>query len=85
MPAVRYQWYTPQVNAGIPRHGDKAKMPQSANLENMELVQTIIDAQGRVLRLVRTTKKTIHSSFDEAMAQVERIEALRVKHRYQAT
>lgn len=56
LPAVRYQWYTPQVNAGTSPWRQSENAPD-ANVENMELVQTIVDTQGRVLRLVRTNEE----------------------------
>jgi len=39
---------------------------------------------GRIGNKRNHRKVEVFSSFDEAMAQVKRIEALRVKHRYQA-
>ena len=39
---------------------------------------------GRIGCTRNHRKVEVFTSFDEAMAQVERIEALRVKHRYQA-
>jgi predicted DNA-binding WGR domain protein len=40
---------------------------------------------GRIGAKRSHRKVEVFSSFDEAMTQVQRIEALRVKHRYQAT
>jgi predicted DNA-binding WGR domain protein len=39
---------------------------------------------GRMGNKINHRKVEVFSSFDEAMAQVKRIEALRLKHHYQA-
>jgi len=54
LPAMRYQWYTPKVNDTPSLWQQSVNAPDAYVEHYSELVQTIIDAQGRVLRLVRT-------------------------------
>lgn len=54
LPAVRYQWYTPSGSGGTALW-QQSEIAPDADVENTEIVQTLVDVQGRVLRLVRTS------------------------------
>lgn len=54
LPATRYQWYTPAGSGSAEKWQQSDKAPD-AEFENTEIVQTLVDVQGRVLRLVRPT------------------------------
>jgi hypothetical protein len=56
LPAVRYQWYVPSGSGGAALWQQSEKAPD-ADVANAEIVQTLVDVQGRVLRLVRTSEE----------------------------
>lgn len=53
LPAVRYQWYTPAAAGSSAAPWQQSAAAPDAELAATEVLQTLVDAQGRVLRLVR--------------------------------